>query len=126
MSVKNCCNGLIIARKNHLLNQKPFKSTSSSSHISTKKVFTVIREDAENQTQAVGSNCLNNKAISNVGGPGNLTPASYSDVTMIGLFGIRKKRRTFDTGSGLDKKHGSYDRYLARKVGWNLKRQYCK
>jgi len=126
MSVKNCCNGLIIAQKNHLLNQKPFKSTSSSSHISTKKVFTVIHQDGENQTQTTINSCYNNKGISNVGGPGNLTPKGGSDVTMIGLFGIRNHRRLFDTGSGLDKKHGSYERYLARKVGWNLKRQYCK
>tara|TARA_B100001142_G_C13790493_1_gene444710 strand:+ start:41 stop:424 length:384 start_codon:yes stop_codon:yes gene_type:complete len=124
MSVKNCCFGLIIPQKNHNLNQKPFKSITSSSHLSSKKVFSVICQDGENQTQTVASNCLNNKAISNVGGPGNLTPKRGSDVTMIGLFGIRKQRRIFDTGYGLDKKHGSYERYLARKVGWNLKRQY--
>ena len=47
-----------------------------------------------------------------------------SDVTMIGLFGIRKKRRLFDTGSGLDKKHGSYDRYLARKKGWIFRNEF--
>ena len=65
------------------------------------KAFTVIKEDAENQTQIVENTCPNNKGISNVGGPGTLN------------------------GSGLDKKHGSYDRYLARKVGWVLKRQHC-
>ena len=110
--------------KNHSLNQKPFKPITSSSHLSSKKVFSVICEDGENQTQTVASNCLNNKAISNVGGPGTLNPVRGSDVTMIGLFGIRNHRRLFDTGYGLDKKHGSYERYLARKVGWNLKRQY--
>ncbi len=94
-----------------IVNVKPTKSITASSFISAKKAFTVIREDAENQTQTIvgsmtpeeyGKQCYNNKGISNVGGPGTLN------------------------GSGLDKKHGSYDRYLARKVGWNLKRQYCK
>tara|TARA_B100001029_G_C15000517_1_gene417771 strand:+ start:239 stop:562 length:324 start_codon:yes stop_codon:yes gene_type:complete len=107
------------------MNSKPKKSTSSSSYIFSKKSFTVTKNDAENQSIIVSNNCPNNKGISNVGGPGNFTPAGYSDVTMIGLFGIRKKRRTFDTGSGLDKKHGSYDRYLARKTGWVLRNQYC-
>ena len=26
---------------------------------------------------------------------------------------------------GLDKKHGNYDRYLARKRGWNIIQQNC-
>ena len=94
-----------------IVNVKPTKSITASSFISAKKAFTVIREDGENQTQTLvgsfapplfGKICYNNKGISNVGGPGTLN------------------------GSGLDKKHGSYERYLARKVGWNLKRQYCK
>ena len=109
-----------------LMNSKPKKSTNSSSYIYSKKTFAVTKNDAENQNNIVSNNCPNNKGISNVGGPGDKIPASYSDVTMIGLFGIRKKRRTFDTGSGLDKKHGSYDRYLARKTGWVLRRQYCE
>lgn len=93
-----------------IVNAKPTKSITASSFISAKKAFTVIREDGENQTQTqlpyqlilFGKECYNNKGISNVGGPGTLN------------------------GSGLDKKHGSYERYLARKVGWNIKRQYCK
>ena len=125
MSVKNCCFGLIIPQKDTRLNQKPIKSITSSSHLSSKKVFSVICEDGENQTQTVASNCPNNKAISNVGGPGTLIPVTGRKWnTMVGLFGIRNQRRLLDTGSGLDKKHGSYERYLARKVGWNLKRQY--
>jgi len=85
----------------YMQNDKPKKSTDASSFIYSKKAFTVIKEDAENQTQITENTCPNNKGISNVGGPGTLN------------------------GSGLDKKHGSYDRYLARKVGWVLKRQHC-
>ena len=85
----------------YIQNEKSKKPISASSFVYYKKAFTVIKEDAENQTQITENTCPNNKGISNVGGPGTLN------------------------GSGLDKKHGSYDRYLARKVGWVLKRQHC-
>jgi hypothetical protein len=85
----------------YMTNKKPDKPLQSSSFTYSKKAFAVIKEDGENQTQITENTCPNDKAISNVGGPGTLN------------------------GSGLDKKHGSYDRYLARKVGWVLKRQHC-
>ena len=44
---------------------------------------------------------------------------------MITLHGLRNKRRLIDTGKGIDKKHNSYDRYLARKTGWVLRNQLC-
>ena len=30
-----------------------------------------------------------------------------------------------NAGVGIDKKHNSYDRYLARKTGWVLREQLC-
>jgi len=108
-------------------NVRPMK-TQSSDNIDFKKCMEVTTAHSENQNFEIDAvkydRCHLNKGISNIGGPGNFTPASYSDVTMIGLFGIRKKRRTFDTGSGLDKKHGSYDRYLARKKGWIFRNEF--
>ncbi len=85
----------------NMTNKKSEKPLRSSSFIYSKKAFAVIKEGGENQTQITENTCPNNKGISNVGGPGTLT------------------------GSGLSKKHGSYDRYLAGKVGWVLKRQHC-
>ena len=34
------------------------------------------------------------------------------------------KNRTVDKGTGIDKKHNSYSRYLARKTGWFYDNNY--
>jgi len=104
-----------------VMNSKPNKSIESSSYIHSKKSFTVTKNDAQNQTNIVSANCPNNKGISNVGGPGDKIPAKNDKCCTI----KGNKGRVTDSGSGVDKKHGSYDRYLARKTGWVLRRQYC-
>ena len=105
-----------------LMNSKPKKSTNSSSYIYSKKSFAVTKNDAENQNNIVSNNCPNNKGISNVGGPGDKIPAQNDKCCTI----KGNKGRVTDNGSGVDKKHCSYDRYLARKTGWVLRRQYCE
>jgi|UniRef100_A0A6C0IRL0 hypothetical protein len=99
---------------------------SSSHYTSSKKNLTVIKKDGENQTQIVENNCTNNKGISNVGGPGDKTQAISKNNTylMSGVSGLSNKRRLLVSGSGVDKKHGSYNRYLARKVGWAINKQH--
>ena len=56
----------------YIQNEKSKKPISASSFVYYKKAFTVIKEDAENQTQITENTCPNNKGISNVGGPGTL------------------------------------------------------
>jgi hypothetical protein len=104
-----------------LINSKPAKSSSSSSYIFSKKSFAVTKNDAENQSIIVSNNCPNNKGISNIGGPGDKIPAKNDKCCTI----KGNKGRVTDNGSGVDKKHGSYERYLARKTGWVLRNQYC-
>ena len=105
------CSGADIKRDVRL-NQKLFK-LNSSHHILNKKALTVINngkeysEDQNNQGKPV-------LCVTNVGGPGTLkTP----------MFRFNNKMR--ENNMGLDKKHGSYERYLARKRGWNLLNQSC-
>lgn len=105
------CIGERIAPKNPKLNQKQYKM-SSSSYLMEKKAFTVINngnDAAENQNTPDS-----NKCVTNVGGPGDA-------IQSLLVFNNKIKENSI----GLDKKHGNYDRYLARKRGWNTIQQNC-
>ena len=101
-------------------NTRPMK-TSSSNHTDFKKCMEVTTDHHENQVFSENeTNCHLNKMISNVGGPGDAVQAQQRRLGMI--TGIKKRLEA--TGQGLDKKHGSYERYLARKKGWFFRNEF--
>ena len=126
-SQNNCCFGDIFQPRDPRLNDKKFKQKASTKTID-RKILAVTKEQAENQTTKANNNCPGNLQITNTGGPGNKLPVqSNNNVCMMSgnVNGLRNKRRLFDTKKGIDKKHNSYDRYLARKKGWVLRNQLC-
>lgn len=123
----NCCFGDIFQPRDPRLNDKKYKQKSSTETI-TRKILAVTKEQAENQTTKANNNCPSNLQITNTGGPGNKVEKQSSNNTFMmsgNVNGLRNKRRLIDTGKGIDKKHNSYDRYLARKKGWVLRNQLC-
>ena len=117
----NSCHGTIVNIPDTRLNKKESK-VSSSLHTQHKKILNVIRSnDGHDQRQTVNNNCPNNKQISNVGGPGDRiksVPPIYSSKNML-------KNRLVDRKAGVDVKHNSYERYLARKKGYVFQQQIC-
>lgn len=93
-------------------NQKQYR-LSSSHNLENKVSLTVInngKDFAENQSNANNApHCF-----TNVGGPGDYLSNMF-----------RFNNKMYENSSGLDKKHASYARYLARKKGWNLLNQNC-
>ena len=95
---------------------------SSSHHLYHKKKFVTSRMLGE-------ASCP--KRFSAAGGPGNLTRAIQKKG---GLFSLGYSKRSIkgrlahlgNSNGGLDKKHNSYNRYLARKVGNVLRNDKIK
>ena len=101
-----------LTKRDLRLNQKQYK-LSSSEHQENKKALSVINngfEYAENQN--VFGTFLG--CPTNVGGPG----LKHSSM-------FRFNNKMFEKTKGLDKKHGSYTRYLLRKKGWNAIVRNC-
>ena len=117
----NSCHGLIVNIPDVRLNKKEAK-LSSSLHTDHKKILNVIdSNDGHHQTITVNNNCPKNKQVSNVGGPGDFiqsVPPIYYSSNML-------KNRLVDRKIGVDAKHNSYDRYLARKKGYVFQQQIC-
>lgn len=93
-------------------NQKQYR-LSSSHHLENKVSLTVINNGksfAENQNNQDNASLC----VTNVGGPGDYLSNMF-----------RFNNKMYENNSGLDKKHGNYSRYLARKKGWNLINQNC-
>ena len=117
----NSCNGSIVNIPDTRLNSKPVKQ-SASLHTQQKKIINVIQSnDGWGQTQKVNNNCPNNKEITNVGGPGD----RVQSISNLCCFGSSQKNRMIDRGTGVDVKHNSYERYLARKKGYVFQQQLC-
>lgn len=107
----NSCLGAKNSYKDLRLNQKQLKQ-SASGYTQEKVAFTVINngaDTAQNQNTPTSQKC-----VSNVGGPGD---------NISSLLTFNKK--ILENSVGVDRKHGSYDRYLARKKGWNFIKQNC-
>lgn len=101
-----------LTKRDLRLNQKQYK-LSSSEHQENKKALSVINngfEYAENQN--VFGTFLG--CPTNVGGPG----LKHSSM-------FRFNDKMLEKTEGLDKKHGSYTRYLLRKKGWNAVIRNC-
>ena len=117
----NSCHGNSVSTPDTRLNQKHSK-LSSSLHTEQKKIINVIQSnDGEGQNITVNNNCPNNKESTNVGGPGDFIrsapPAYFSSNRLKNRLVVRK--------TGVDIKHNSYDRYLARKKGYIFQKQIC-
>lgn len=111
------CNGVVAEIKNPKNNQKQFR-ISSSSYLDTKKALAVLGPSGNlmlAQGQAAPTN--NNKCVTQIGGPGDKVAA----IETRGLVAVAH----VNSGKGVDRKHGSYDRYLARKRGWNIVKIHC-
>ena len=114
------CDGGSVNKIHPMKNQKQYR-VSSSHHLDNKKAMEVIGQKrgqltlAENQTDPG-----NDKCATNVGGPGDNNTAKEFNGRMIA------ERDRAHLKSGVDKKHGSYERYLARKRGWNMVNLECK
>ena len=116
----NSCFGLKYPKRDPRLNEKKYKKKASSFTLN-RKLIAVTRNYAENQHTKANVNCPNNVDITNVGGPGDSIHAKNEHCCIKRGF----KNRTVDKGTGIDKKHNSYSRYLARKTGWVLRQQLC-
>ena len=119
-ATNNSCFGLITPKRDPNLNDKKYKKQASS-FILNRKLLAVTNNYAENQKVKVNVNCPNQSQITNTGGPGDGIAAKNEYCCAI----KGNKGRVVDAGSGVDKKHNSYERYLARKTGWVLRQQLC-
>jgi hypothetical protein len=107
------CNGQSIKPSDLRLNVRKVKM-SSSSHIDEKKALSVLGASGEYIS-------LNGPCRSDVGLVGDITPSVTKCCYKSGFMGRIQGR-----GTGVDKKHASYDRYLARKKGLNIIQQNCE
>lgn len=88
-------------------NEKKYK-TSASTFTDLKKALVVTTTKAQGQMDAYDTT----NGPSNVGGPGDKTQSVHICCKKSGFLGRLQTNK-----SGVDRKHGSYDRYLARKKG---------
>ena len=111
------CNGDTPKIINPMKNQKQFRLTSSS-YVDRKKALTVLGPSGNlmlAQGQAAATN--NNKCVTQIGGPGD----KVASIEKRGLVRVHHG----NSNAGVDRKHGSYERYLARKRGWNIVQLQC-
>jgi hypothetical protein len=107
------CNGQSIKQSDLRLNLRRVKM-SSSSFIDEKKALVVLGASGEYIS-------LDGPCRSDVGLVGDIIPSVTKCCYKPGFMG-----RIHGMSTGVDKKHDSYERYLARKKGLNIIRQNCK
>ena len=66
------------------------------------------------------------KNLLQAGGPGDLQKAIQKVTVVKNCYNMRSLRTANKNHSGVDKKHGSYHRYLARRVGGVLRKEKTK
>ena len=101
-----------------LLNKKRRNNQNrlSASHALLNKKALIV-------SHLVGQSAIPNHLLQ-AGGPGDLWTSKQSSTTGATYrLPITKVRTANKNNSGVDKKHGSYDRYLARKVGGVLRKE---
>ena len=117
----NSCHGSTVNIPDTRLNKKEF-NLESSLHTEHKKILNVINSnDGQHQTVTINNNCPKNKQISNVGGPGDF----FQSVEPIHYSSNKLANRLVSRKTGVDEKHNSYERYLARKKGYVFQQQIC-
>ena len=105
-------------------NSKNFRTSASS--------FTLLKKSLTNVWSAPpksGPSNLNyadwdGESTSNTGGPGDYV-TSIPIITNMATSGVKARLNVKATQTGVDVKHNSYERYLARKRGWNMRCQHC-
>jgi hypothetical protein len=110
----NYCFGQLMLFRDTRLNNKSDKR-SASYNTNLMGTLTTIKAEAQDQNFSA-ANCP-----TNAGGPGDKVVSVPTKCCV--KQGI--KQRLVNKRPGVDQKHGSYTRYLARKKGSVLKKQEC-
>ena len=114
-TVINSCNGGTNPRQTHPLKNEKKYNLRGSTYTDLKKCLTVTKtlgnKQSSFQTSVVNSTTTGGPT--NIGGPGDFTLSIQKCCKASG-----KKARLRKYAVGVDKKHGSFERYLARKKGW--------
>ena len=98
----------VIVNSDNRQNEKKYKQAASS-FTDLKKCLEVTNVKAEGQQSTISTP----NGPSNIGGPGD----RVHSVNQITYSRSGFLSRLLGRGTGVDKKHGSYERYLARKKG---------
>ena len=104
-------------------NSKNFRTSASSFTILKKSLITVSRVYSKSTIGKDAKTGTPLTSYTNVGGPGDGT-ASVPIRTGTAS-GIKARTIVQPHQTGVDVKHGSYERYLARKRGINMRCQSC-
>jgi hypothetical protein len=104
-------------------NSKNFRTSASSFTILKKSLITVSRVYSKSTIGKDSKTGTPLTSYTNVGGPGDAT-ASVPIRTGTAS-GIKARTIVQPHQTGVDVKHGSYERYLARKRGINMRCQSC-
>lgn len=114
---------------NGLLNSKNFRM-SASSFILLKKSLTTVQSIPNNIPGNMGTNTAlsgtsgdKKGGPSNTGGPGDAVKSV--PIVTSARSGWKGRLITLPHQTGVDVKHNSYERYLARKRGWAMRCQNC-
>jgi len=97
-------------------NSKNFR-TSASSFTLLKKALTTVQPIPNNLPSNLNPGA---GGATNVGGPGD-SVKSIPIITNMATSGIKSRLNVKATQTGVDVKHNSYERYLARKRGFNMR-----
>jgi hypothetical protein len=97
-------------------NSKNFR-TSASSFTLLKKALTTVQPIPNNLPSNLNSG---GNGPTNVGGPGDAVK-SVPIITNMATSGLKTRLNVKATQTGVDVKHNSYERYLARKRGFNMR-----
>ena len=114
---------------NGLMNTKNFR-TSASSFVILKKSLTTVQLNPDNTPENMGKNDPlsgtngdKKGGPSNTGGPGDAVKSV--PIVTSRRSGWKGRLVTLPHQTGVDVKHNSYERYLARKRGWAMRCQNC-
>jgi len=107
---------------NGLMNSKNFRTSSSSFTMLKKTLTTVIPpHPGKSNLPAWTPGSLFSSGY--IGGPGDAVKSV--PIITAAKSGWRARLITMPHQTGVDVKHGSYERYLAQKVGFTLTCQHC-
>ena len=116
----NYCFGQLMSFKNTKLNA-PAVRDQASGYTQLKAALTTVKASTKPQdVNELSANCP-----TNVGGPGDNVASQNTTCCVSVGFNRAVKNRLRGNETGVDQKHGSYERYLLRKKGWVLKNQTC-
>lgn len=117
--INSCVNGKVHKSKNPIYNVSK-SNLFGSSYTELIKCLTTTKRLANEQNSFESSveNDITMGGPTNVGGPGDFTLSIEKCCKASG-----RKGRLRRYAVGVDKKHGSFDRYLSRKKGWVLRCQ---